>query len=482
MRIGLRHSTDGRFFAVLSKPVLIGARPGCDITLDDEGVGTEHALIQVTGLGIELEDLGSPAGTYVNGYRIKRHLIARDDQVRMGKTAFVFELSTEAEVAANRCGKCGAEVTNATEALCSRCTMRRAQRPGSSRFTPLTPDPLTSSAIEPVADRVSRATGRFQAVKSDEAESQARLSESPGANWTPPPGGTPTTPRERSLTPPPREGRSGVTPVPKESQLLDGYELVGRLGEGSQGEVYKLRQPKTGKLVAAKRLTARSPTAARRFEREVAALRRLEHPSIVSLIEFRETPTGSFLVMEYVDGPSLAAMMEKEKKIEPKLTLRLAAQIAAGLAHVSRSGIVHRDVKPSNIIVGRNNVAKLTDFGLVLLSDSEVKLTREGQWIGTPRYMAPEQFNGDTPDGRTDVWGLGATFFHAITGELAFDGATATELARKVLNEPVAFEKLKALTGEATVRVFQKLLTKDYRERPSPREAVGLLVSVAQGN
>jgi hypothetical protein len=429
MRIGLRHSADKRFFPLVGEQSVVGSSHGCNIVLDDPGVDPEHARIRITNLGIEIDDLGTSGGTIVNGYRIGRHFLSRDDELKFGTAVLRLELDREVTRDRPSCQRCGAEFETEAQrgprGLCVACGRR-----GSSTFPAITSSSFHPASAEP-AIRAGLTTKR---IARDEPKTPVVNAAVGGANWLP------------------------------------GYELLCVLGEGSQGRVYKLRQRDTGRTVAGKHLYLQGTKAQGRFEREIEALQRLHHRGIVALVEVIRVP-APVLIMEFVEGPSLATIVRKDRRIDPGRALRMAARIASGLAYATASGVFHRDVKPSNMLIGPGDDAKLTDFGLVRFEDTRTRLTSEGQWIGTPHYMAPEQVEGGDTDGRTDVWGLGASFFQAITGSLPFEAATPVELFKKIGNAPIDFEPVREIAGEGPAEVFRKCLERDIRDRATPEEA-----------
>src|SRR5262249_17763542 len=191
------------------------------------------------------------------------------------------------------------------------------------------------------------------------------------------------------------------------------------------------RRRATGEVVAIKVIAAgpaRNPILLQRFEREFQAARLLEHPNVVRAIEYCSTGPHPFLVMEYVDGESVGQRLERSGAILEDESVRLIAQVCEGLQRAHKQGLVHRDVKPDNILVTKDGVAKLTDLGLVKDIEGDLNLTKTGRGLGTPHYMAPEQFrNAKTVDVRGDIYSLGATLYAMITGTVSFENATPLE-------------------------------------------------------
>ena len=219
------------------------------------------------------------------------------------------------------------------------------------------------------------------------------------------------------------------------------YEIVSVLGAGGMGEVYRARDLRLGRSVAIKALRqalAGHPDRHARFEREARALASLNHPNIAQIFGVEDGPDGLVLVMELVDGPTLAGRIAgSPMRIDE--ALRIAAQIAAALETAHEHGVIHRDLKPANIKVRPDGAVKVLDFGLAkMLADdpppspdgaystlTSPAMTSEGVVLGTAAYMSPEQARGLAVDRRTDVWAFGCVLFEMLTGKQPFAGRTA---------------------------------------------------------
>lgn len=216
-----------------------------------------------------------------------------------------------------------------------------------------------------------------------------------------------------------------TAPPPGElDQLFPQLEVLGLLGQGGMGAVYQARQPTLDRLVALKILPAEvghDPAFAERFAREARALARLSHPNIVAIYDFGQLDGLYYFVMEYVDGLSLRQLVES-RQLSPTQALALVPQICEALQFAHDEGIVHRDVKPENILLDKRGRVKIADFGLAKLlgrASDEATLTRLEQVMGTPLYMAPEQMQGShAVDHRADIYSLGVVFYEMLTGEL----------------------------------------------------------------
>lgn len=220
-------------------------------------------------------------------------------------------------------------------------------------------------------------------------------------------------------------GSRFTTPTPEElARHFPQLEILELLGQGGMGAVYKARQPSLDRLVAVKVLpveVGRDPAFAERFTREARALARLSHPNIVGIYDFGQADGLYYFVMEYVDGVSLRQLVEK-RSLDPRQALALVPQICDALQFAHDEGIVHRDVKPENILLDKRGRVKIADFGLAKLlgrAADEAVLTRVEQVMGTPLYMAPEQMQGShAVDHRADIYSLGVVFYEMLTGEL----------------------------------------------------------------
>jgi eukaryotic-like serine/threonine-protein kinase len=229
---------------------------------------------------------------------------------------------------------------------------------------------------------------------------------------------------------PPEE--SGTGPL-----LKNRYRLGRVLGRGGMCIVYQAWDNKLQRDVAIKRLEPplnQDPRTRARFDREGRALAKLSHPNVVTLIDRGTTETDDYLVFEYVEGRSLKELI-RENKLEPKEVGRIVGQVAEGLAAAHLAGIVHRDVKPQNILIDRQGHAKITDFGIATGPDW-TRVTRAGSIIGSARYMSPEQVRSKPVDARSDVYSLGVVMYEALAGFPPFDGANMPEIARQHLNAP----------------------------------------------
>ena len=261
---------------------------------------------------------------------------------------------------------------------------------------------------------------------------------------------------------------------------LGPYEIIAPIGAGGMGEVWKARDTRLGRIVAIKVLPAHlsaNPEVRARFEREARAISQLSHPNICSLHDIGWQEDVDYLVMEYLEGETLAARLAKGP-LPTTEVLRCGVEIANALDCAHRNGIVHRDLKPGNIMLTKGG-AKLMDFGLArasaspsaagALSESPTAsspLTAKGTIVGTFQYMAPEQLEGKEADARTDLWALGCVLHEMATGKQAFAGTSQASLIAAILKEqPRPISELQPLTPPALERLVRQCLIKDPDER-----------------
>jgi len=271
------------------------------------------------------------------------------------------------------------------------------------------------------------------------------------------------------------------TGKPPSAKVIGGFEVLEKIGQGAMGAVFKARQISLDRVVALKVLPPRIAKDAvfiDRFQREARASARLNHPNIVLGIDVGEDEALGlwYFAMEYVDGPSLKEVLEKEQKLSEPRALKIMLDMARALECAWRSRVVHRDIKPDNILLASNGEAKLADLGLAKKVDADdAHLTQSGRAVGTPHYMAPEQARGDADafDTRTDLYALGATFFHLVTGRTPFQAATPAAIMAKHLTEkpPLASEVEKSVSA-GCAKLIAKLLEKKPESRVQTPEAL----------
>ena len=249
------------------------------------------------------------------------------------------------------------------------------------------------------------------------------------------------------------------------------YEIVKELGKGSMGMVYLARDPNIGRLVALKILRidrVSSEEFMQRFLKEARVIGRLSHPNIVSVYDIGEDHGTAYIAMEYLEGSPLNEAMEERTPTVPDI-IAVGVSVAETLDYAHRKGIVHRDVKPSNIIVLPDGQVKLTDFGIAHIEDPEAaQQTQAGTILGTPAYMSPEQVLGHAVDGRSDLFSLGVILYEMATGERPFAGESLTVIFRGITSaEPTEIIRIKPQVSQDLSRIIMKSLSKDPEARYS---------------
>ena len=250
------------------------------------------------------------------------------------------------------------------------------------------------------------------------------------------------------------------------------YEILAELGRGAMGIVYKARDPQIDRLVAVKTVSlwGQEPDEEKefrlRFMNEAQAAGRLHHSGIVGVFDVGESPENRdpYIVLEYVHGETLNRILAREKKIPLERALKLAEEIADALDYAHAQGVVHRDIKPGNILITQDGRAKIADFGIAKLNLAH--FTLPGRVLGTPAYMAPEQLSGEGVDGRSDLFSLGVILYAMVTGHSPFPGDSATTVCFKVANrEPIAASALDMTLPPQIDAVISRAMAKDPNER-----------------
>ena len=265
------------------------------------------------------------------------------------------------------------------------------------------------------------------------------------------------------MSTPPPDGLLGQTVGP--------YEVVARVGGGGMGVVYRARDTKLGRTVALKFLPpqwSHDEDARQRFVREAQAASATNHPNICTIHDIETAPDGQlFIVMAYYDGQTLKQrLMSGPLPVEEALDI--ATQIADGLAKAHAQGVVHRDVKPGNVMLTEDGV-RIVDFGLATFADA-LKLTVEHSALGTAAYMSPEQVRGQSADARSDVWAVGVMLYEMLTGHVPFQGSHAEAIAYAVRHEtPAAIRSSCPEIGEEV----EQLVFRAMHKEPSVRFANG---------
>jgi len=275
--------------------------------------------------------------------------------------------------------------------------------------------------------------------------------------------------------------------VAMSTQHIGRYEILKPLGRGAMGVVYLARDPIIDRKLALKTLRVDldddvAGEFRERFLREARAAGRISHPGIVTIHDVGEDPESGlvFIAMEYIEGRDLRQLMAAGYRFRPSEAARIAADVARALDYAHSMGVVHRDVKPANIILTRDGTPKITDFGIARVESSN--LTTEGQFIGTPNFMAPEQITGKPVDGRADIFSLGVVLFNLLTGQRPFPGETLHEVTMKVVREPSPIPSVLAPHLPAAFNpIILKCLEKDPDRRfQTAAELANVLAALAR--
>lgn len=285
-----------------------------------------------------------------------------------------------------------------------------------------------------------------------------------------------------------------VLEVETTPERLGRFRIVKKLGEGGMGTVYQGEDMADGALVAIKVLgtsVAQDDQSRRRFAKEARMLARIKSPYVANLLEFNDDGGTDYLVIEFVAGSDLAALLEQEKALDESAALALMVDVARGLSLAHSRGIIHRDIKPDNVLLtsegmqrikdgdaapdSQQPLAKLTDFGLArgLDQTESLAITRQGTVMGTPYYMPPEQCRGEATDARSDVYSMGATLFHLLAGRPPYVAKTHVGVLNKHANDPVpSLSKYKPGIASGIERVVEKTLAKNPDARYADADAL----------
>ena len=249
--------------------------------------------------------------------------------------------------------------------------------------------------------------------------------------------------------------------------LDDRYEIVEVIGAGGMAVVYKANDQRLNRFVAVKILRdelARDEEFRARFQIEAQAVAMLSHPNIVSVYDVSHTAGVEYIVMELIEGVTLMQYMQKKGALSWKEAAHFSTQIAKALEHAHSKGIVHRDIKPQNIMILRDGTIKVADFGIAALESAQEQ--RSDQTVGSVHYIAPEQARGETPDTRSDIYSLGVVMYEMLTGQMPYDGETAEQIALKhIAGVAVPPRQLNAEIPEELERITLKAMNADIRER-----------------
>ena len=248
---------------------------------------------------------------------------------------------------------------------------------------------------------------------------------------------------------------------------LGQFRIVERIGVGGMATVFKAYQPNLDRYVAIKVLPAyhaRDPVFVKRFVQEARAVAKLIHPNILQIHDFGDQDNITYIVMEYVAGGTLKDRLKRPLSVPEAIDYMI--QAAEGLDCAHRNGIIHRDVKPANMLLRKDGYLLLSDFGIAKILEGTTNLTRVGTGIGTPQYMSPEQGTGQAVDRRSDIYSLGIVLFHCLAGRVPYSADNPLTITVKHLNEPLPVEMLRAAGVPAPIeQVVVRMTAKAAQDR-----------------
>jgi len=293
---------------------------------------------------------------------------------------------------------------------------------------------------------------------------------SPGGKEAKPAPAAP--PSTRAVSPPPAKSSSSEGDAKKSKKItqLGDFKLERKLGQGGMGTVFLATQTSLDRKVALKTLSpefAKKPDFVQRFLREARSMARLQHPNVVQVYAADSVSGVNFAAIEFIDGKSMQNWMNELKQISVGDALHVILVCADALKHAHDQNMIHRDIKPDNILVTSKGVVKVADFGLAKALDEDVSMTQSGTGLGTPLYMAPEQArNAKHVDKRSDIYALGSTLYYFVTGKLPFTGENTLELiVAKEKGTYTSARKLNPKVSERLDLIIGKMLLKDPKDR-----------------
>jgi hypothetical protein len=287
---------------------------------------------------------------------------------------------------------------------------------------------------------------------------------------------------DERLSPATGEGTTGSTPAAVGTAVAGRYTIIEELGRGANGVVYRAKDEVLGRDVALKALPvpmSNDDSAVPRFRQEARALAKLNHPNIVQVYDFIEHERRMWTAIELVEGGDLAAYLAERNRLSVPEACAIGARIAEGVAFAHNMGVIHRDLKPLNVLLAGGITPKVTDFGLAKLADGGID-TLEGTIMGSPYYMSPEQARGDSVTHSTDIYSLGIILYQMLSGRVPFEGDIATILAQHIRKPP---RPLRDLFPDGSIppaldRLVMVMLAKKAKKRPRGMREVAAALDV----
>jgi len=272
------------------------------------------------------------------------------------------------------------------------------------------------------------------------------------------------------------------------AQQIPGFQILSKLGQGAMAVVFKGKQLSLDRIVAIKVLPKRlseNQEFVDRFYQEGRAAARLNHPNIVQAFDVGESGGYHYFVMEYIDGKTVYDLLADGMPLSETEALRIILQSARALQHAHAQSLIHRDVKPKNLMITNSGSVKLADMGLAReMGDYATAAAEAGRAYGTPYYISPEQIRGEINiDARADIYGLGATFYHMVTGKVPFDGTTPSAVMHKHLKDPlIPPDHLNKSLSSGVGEIIEVMMAKNPEDRyPTCTELIADLEAVAAG-
>jgi pSer/pThr/pTyr-binding forkhead associated (FHA) protein/tRNA A-37 threonylcarbamoyl transferase component Bud32 len=398
---------EGEVIALDDEFVIGRAEEGVGQLGDDPELSRRHAVVTRDASGqLGIEDLGSANGTFVNGTRIReRQPLAVGDKVRVGKTTL--------------------ELTAVGQAAAASPAPPAAPRPATPPPAPPTPPPARPPAPPPPAAAPPRPPARPPSPPTPATPPPPAASPAP-----PPPRATPPVPARKPAAPPPDALPAGT--------VIAGCRIEEVIGHGDMGVVYQAEELALQRHVALKLIRPEHTEEQRyreRFRRESMVAASIDHPNVIPILEAGDEDGMLFISMRLVEGTDLRELIAAEGPLDPQRAARIVSQVGSALDAAHSRGLVHRDVKPANVLLARADHVYLSDFGLAKREEEGGGLTRQGSIVARAQYVAPEQLLEDRVDALTDVYALGCLLYESLTGEQPYAGSPDNAMLAHV-NEP----------------------------------------------
>jgi serine/threonine-protein kinase len=251
-------------------------------------------------------------------------------------------------------------------------------------------------------------------------------------------------------------------------EIANRYTLISLIGQGGMADVYKALDTILNRIVAVKVLRAKvsdDPMILVRFQREASAASKLSHPNIIDIYDVGEYKGTHYIVMEFVRGRTLKELIAQRGAMAPEEAISIMRQLSAAVAHAHAHHIIHRDIKPQNVLIKDDGTVKITDFGIAVANDS-VALTYHNTIMGSAHYLSPETAQGKEPNPAIDIYALGIVFYEMLTGDVPFKGKTPTEIALKHLRQPLPYPRsFNPNIPQSVENIVLKAAAKDPAER-----------------